>query len=103
MVRAYQRTDPENSIRRHRSKAPTENELFGLNLSIQQLANYHTLHDAIKGHPLYDNTMQIYLKILDRTRVDIPDDLQEYWIQHKDEFGLTGKFLPDDSNLRSYI
>jgi len=79
------------------------NELFGLNLSIQQLANYHTLHDAIKGHPLYDNTMQIYLKILDRTRVDIPDDLQEYWLQHKDEFGLTGKFLPDSSNLRSNI
>ena len=77
------------------------NELFGLNLSVQQLANYHTLHDAIKGHPLYDNTMQIYLKILDRTRVDIPDDLQEYWIQHKDEFGLTGKFLPDDSNLKT--
>ena len=79
------------------------NELFGLNLSIQQLANYHTLHDAIKGHPLYDNVMQIYLKILDRTRVDIPDDLQEYWLQHKDEFGLTGKFLPDSSNLRSNI
>ena len=79
------------------------NELFGLNLSVQQLANYHTLHDAIKGHPLYDNTMQIYLKILDRTRVDIPDDLQEYWIQHKDAFGLTGKFLPDNSNLRKYI
>jgi hypothetical protein len=76
------------------------NDLFGTTLSTQQLANYHTLHDAIKGHPLYDNVIQIYLKILDRTRVDIPDDLQEYWIQYKDEFGLTGKFLPDDSNLK---
>jgi hypothetical protein len=76
------------------------NDLFGLNLSVQQLANYHTLHDAIKGNPLYNNVIQIYLKILDKTRVDIPDDLQEYWIQHKDELGLTGKFLPDNSNLK---
>jgi hypothetical protein len=58
------------------------------------------LHEAIKGHPLYDNVIQIYLKILDKTRVDIPDDLQEYWIQHKDELELTGKFLPDNSNLK---
>jgi len=76
------------------------NELFGTTLSTQQLANYHTLHEAIKGHPLYDNVIQIYLKILDKTRVDIPDDLQEYWIQHKDELELTGKFLPDNSNLK---
>jgi len=76
------------------------NELYGINLNPQQLANYYTLHDAIKGHQLYDNVIQIYLKILDSTRVDIPNDLQEYWIQHKDELGLTGKFLPDDSNLK---
>ena len=46
--------------------------------------------------------MKIYLKILESTRADIPGDLQEYWLAHKDEYGLTGKFLPDDSNLRKY-
>ena len=78
------------------------NKLFKLNLSIQQLANYHTLHDAIKGHPLYDAVLKIYLKILESTRVDIPDDLQKYWIAHQKELGLTGKFLPDSSNLAKY-
>jgi hypothetical protein len=78
------------------------NNLFKLNLSIQQLANYHTLHDAIKGHPLYDAVLKIYLKILESTRVDIPDDLQKYWIAHQKELGLTGKFLPDSSNLAKY-
>ena len=79
------------------------NELYGINLNAQQLTNYYTLHDAIKGHPAYDSVIKIYLKILESTRADIPDDLQEYWLQHKDEYGLTGKFLPDDSNLRKYI
>jgi len=44
-----------------------------------------------------------YLKILDSTRADIPQDLQQYWIKHKDRIGLTGKFLPDSSNLQNYI
>ena len=79
------------------------NRLYGINLNVQQLSNYYTLHDAIKGHPQYDNVMKIYLKILESTRADIPDDLQKYWLAHKDEYGLTGKFLPDNSNLRKYI
>ena len=78
------------------------NKLFGINLTQEQLANYHTLHNAINGHQLYDQVMQVYLKILDSTRTDIPDDLQEYWIAHQKELGLTGKFLPDDSNLAQY-
>ena len=41
------------------------------------------------------------MKILNSTRADIPVDMQDYWIQNKDRLGLTGKFLPDDSNLRS--
>jgi len=43
-----------------------------------------------------------YLKILDSTRADIPEDLQDYWIQNQDRLGLKGKFLPDNSNLTKY-
>jgi hypothetical protein len=43
-----------------------------------------------------------YLRILDKTRADIPEDLQEYWIQNQDRLALTGKFLPDNSNLAQY-
>lgn len=78
------------------------NKLFNMNLTPEQVANYHTLHNAINGHQLYDQVMKIYLKILDSTRTDIPDDLQEYWIAHQKELGLTGKFIPDDSNLDQY-
>ena len=43
-----------------------------------------------------------YLKILDSTRADIPNDLQQYWIDNQDRLGLKGKFLPDNSNLTKY-
>ena len=73
-----------------------------MTLTPKQVANYHTLHNAINGHQLYDQVMRVYLKILDSTRTDIPDDLQEYWIAHQKELGLTGKFIPDDSNLAQH-
>ena len=40
-----------------------------------------------------------YLKILDSTRTDIPENLQQYWIDNQERLGLKGKFLPDVSNL----
>ena len=43
-----------------------------------------------------------YLKILDSTRADIPEDLQSYWIDNQERLGLKGKFLPDNSNLVQY-
>ena len=43
-----------------------------------------------------------YLKILDSTRADIPEDLQEYWIANQQRLNLKGKFLPDDSKLVKY-
>lgn len=49
-------------------------------------------------HKVYD----IYLKILDSTRADIPEDLQAYWIENQDRLDLKGKFLPDNSNLIQY-
>ncbi len=78
------------------------NELFGISLSRAELDNYFTLHDSILNHPDYDSVIQIYLKILDKTRVDIPDDLQKYWIRNQKALGLSGKFLPNNSNLTKY-
>jgi hypothetical protein len=73
------------------------NTLYGLNLNSSILANYFTLHKAlIDGLPEEDLTAlyDTYLKILDRTRCDIPEDLQKYWIKHQERLGLTGKLLP---------
>ena len=47
----------------------------------------------------YNSIIDRYLKILDSTRADIPDNLQQYWIDNQDRLGLKGKFLPDNSNL----
>lgn len=73
------------------------NTLYGLNLNSSILSNYFTLHKAlIDGLPEEDLTAlyDTYLKILDRTRCDIPEDLQKYWIKHQERLGLTGKLLP---------
>jgi hypothetical protein len=50
----------------------------------------------------YNNIMDRYLKILDSTRADIPENLQQYWIDNQDRLGLKGKFLPDNSALIKY-
>ena len=50
----------------------------------------------------YDHLTNVYFKILDSTRADIPDDLQPLWIQKQSKLGLTGKFLPDTSKLIQY-
>ena len=47
----------------------------------------------------YSNIIDIYFKILDRTRADIPENLQQEWKDKKSVLGLTGKFLPQDSKL----
>jgi hypothetical protein len=49
-----------------------------------------------------NQVLDIYLRILDSTRADIPLDLQEYWIANQERLGLKGKFLPDGSNLIKY-
>jgi hypothetical protein len=48
----------------------------------------------------YNTLLNIYFKILDSTRADIPDDMQDEWRKRKDSLGLTGKFLPDNSALK---
>jgi hypothetical protein len=60
-----------------------------------------TLEAGLSKEDLY-GVYDTYLRILDKTRCDIPEDLQEYWIQNQDRLALTGKFLPDNSNLIQY-
>lgn len=96
------------------AKTPDEavdllNELYNFKtkkLNRDIISNFFKLHDFLKQnlskeelHNIYD----IYLKILDSTRCDVPDDLQEYWIENKERLNLKGAFLPEDSNLYKYV
>lgn len=89
------------------AKSPEEavkllNDMYGFNINEKILQNYFDLQEFLKNNlKLEDlhNIWNTYLKILDSTRCDIPEDLQAYWVEHQDELGLTGKFLPNNSNL----
>jgi hypothetical protein len=66
------------------------------------LSNYFKLQEFLQanlGEEELNQVYNTYLKILDSTRCDIPEDLQEYWVRNQDIIGLTGKFLPTTSNL----
>ena len=78
---------------------------YDLNLDRDTIGDYFKLIEALEAglspqdlNAVYDT----YLKILDSTRADIPEDLQAYWIENQERLGLKGKFLPDDSNLTQY-
>ena len=81
------------------------NKSYDLNLDRDTIGDYFKLMETLEGglsqqdlNAVYDT----YLKILDSTRADIPEDLQQYWIDNQERLGLKGKFLPDDSNLTQY-
>jgi len=81
------------------------NKLYDLNLDRDIIGDYFKLIEALEAglspqdlHAVYDT----YLKILDSTRADIPEDLQSYWIDNQERLALKGKFLPDNSNLIQY-
>jgi hypothetical protein len=78
------------------------NKLYGFKLTQDILDDYFKLEDFMKKNlstEEYNSIIDRYLKILDSTRADIPDNLQQYWIDNQDRLGLKGKFLPDTSNL----
>ncbi len=80
--------------------------LIGEHIPKYILANYTLLHITLRhdlSEECYSRLITTYLRILDRTRADIPVDLRDVWISRQDELGLTGKFLPEDSNLRQYL
>jgi hypothetical protein len=81
------------------------NKEYGLNLDRDTVGDYFKLTETLEAglspqelSRVYD----IYLKILDSTRADIPEDLQSYWIENQERLELKGKFLPDNSNLTQY-
>ena len=81
------------------------NKLYNINLTFDTIEDYFKLISILQHglskedlHAVYDT----YLKILDSTRADIPDDLQQYWIVNQQRLGLKGKFLPEDSKLTPY-
>lgn len=79
------------------------NNLYNFNISLPILNNFYTFHEYLKQNiseiELY-NIYDIYLKILDSTRTDIPDIIQPYYIHNKKRLHLSGKFLPESSNLK---
>lgn len=82
------------------------NKSYGFKLTSDILQNYFKLHEFLTSN-LDENTLSsiydTFLKILDSTRADIPEDLQQYWIDNQQRLGLKGKFLPDDSKLKTYV
>jgi uncharacterized protein (UPF0335 family) len=89
---------------------PTEalmllNRLYNFDISQDTLNDYFRLESYLKTNVSpeeYNAIMDRYLKILDSTRADIPDNLQQYWIDNQSRLVLKGKFLPDTSNLVKY-
>lgn len=65
------------------------------------LSNFFKLYEVVKNDIKESNEIfDIYLKILDSTRCDVPYPLHQYWKDNQERLGLTGKFLPDDSKLK---
>jgi hypothetical protein len=79
---------------------------LGFDITSEVAENYYSLQKLFKEKMKpqdYDSLLNIYFKILDSTRADIPTDLQKDWLERKDTLNLTGKFLPDESALRKYV
>ena len=74
---------------------------YGVEFTKDVLSNFFTLMTFIQNNLKEDSNsiFDIYLKILDSTRCDIPDPLQSYWLNNRERLGLTGKFLPETSKL----
>lgn len=69
------------------------------------LKNFFKLQEFLEKHldkHELDKVYSIYLGILDKTRCDIPQPLENFWLDHQEELGLTGKFLPASSRLAPF-
>lgn len=80
------------------------NKLYKVNFTRDQLEDYHEIMKVINSLSKTERAkiIDIYLKILDSTRADIPEDLQDYWIRNQERLDLRGKYLPNDSKLISH-
>jgi len=70
-------------------------QIFNYYMNLNILNDYFLLYEYIKDD---EEVKDIYLKILDRTRCDIPSNLQEYYKNNKKRLGLKGNFLPKSFN-----
>lgn len=81
------------------------NNIYKINITREICSNYFNLQEYIR-HNLsqedLNNIYDIYLKTLDSTRCDIPEDLQHYWIENQNKLNLKGRFLPKESKLYQY-
>lgn len=79
------------------------NSLYGFEIDQDTLSDYNKLQKFLRENLDKDTLMDLYdayLKVLDSTRCDIPnDDMSNYWLDNQDRLGLTGKFLPPSSVL----
>lgn len=81
------------------------NQEYGFNITKEILQDYSKLEEFLKSTLSNLDWVAVhntYLRILDKTRADIPEDLHKFWIDQQAVLGLTGKFLPQDSNLKKY-
>lgn len=79
------------------------NQRLNVKITIADADDYYKLHNLLESKmniEQYNEMINIYFKILDSTRVDIPDNLQNQWRTKQAILGLTGKFLPDTSKLK---
>lgn len=77
---------------------------LGFKITQADAEDYYKLHKLFQtkmSPENYNSLINIYFKILDSTRADIPDDLQGEWRKRQGSLGLTGKFLPDNSALKA--
>ena len=97
----------DKETREVEAKTPEEtynliNKLYNTNITADIVDDYFKLIDFITKNVSKDdlnNILDTYIKILDQTRADIPENLQQYWIKNQERLGLKGKYLPDTSNL----
>jgi hypothetical protein len=81
------------------------NKVYNVKFDTKNIEDYFSIMKEIKqklSPEDLDAVFDTYLKILDSTRADIPEDLQQYWIANQERLGLKGKFLPEDSKLVKY-
>jgi len=82
------------------------NKLYRTKLTKSSISDYFKVIAAIQQSlPKQElqSVLDRYLRILDNTKADVPANLQSYWIKNKDRIGLTGKYLPDTSQLKNYV
>ena len=80
-------------------------ELYGIKLSKDTMKNYFKLSEVVLKLPkdLKDKILDEYFKILQYTRTDIPENIQDDWKRLNKKNHYETKFLPPNSKLLESI